>query len=332
MERREFLQKTTAVSALGLTAGLPTEGRTDVRPSFSSAAQAVAGQSRPETHTFKMKYAPHFGMFEASAGEDLLDQLRFMHDVGFTAFEDNGLMKRPVEVQQQIGDLLAKLGMTMGVFVIDAGDNWKVSYATGKAEFREPFLKACREAVDVARRVNATWMTVVPGFFERTLPIGIQTGHVIDLLKAGADILAPHKLTMVLEPLSDNPDLFLRFSDQTYMICRAVGSPACKILFDMYHMQRNEGRLIDHMDWAWDEIAYFQIGDVPGRKEPGTGEMNYRNLFKHIYERSRAEGREYILGMEHGNAVPGKDGDMKLIEAYVEADGFDTGSAGGGAR
>ncbi len=86
-------------------------------------------------------------MFKAHAGEDLLDQLRFMADAGFTAFEDNGLMKRPVAVQEAIGKTLAQLNMTMGVFVIDAGDNWKVSYATGKPEFKEPFLKACRDAV-----------------------------------------------------------------------------------------------------------------------------------------------------------------------------------------
>jgi hypothetical protein len=87
-------------------------------------------------------------------------------------------------------------------------------------------------------------MTVVPGYFARELPLGIQTGHVLDALRAGADILAPHNLTMVLEPLSDNPDLFLRTSDQGYAACRAVNSPACKILFDMYHMQKNEGHMI----------------------------------------------------------------------------------------
>jgi hydroxypyruvate isomerase len=165
-------------------------------------------------------------------------------------------------------------------------------------------------------------MTVVPGYFERELPIGIQTGNVIDALKKGADILAPHNLTMVLEPLSDNPDLFLRTSDQSYMVCRAVGSPACKILFDMYHMQRNEGRMIEHMDWAWEEIAYFQIGDVPGRKEPGTGEMNYRNIFAHIAKKAAQSNRDYVLGMEHGNAQPGADGELKLIDAYVAADQF----------
>ncbi len=308
MDRREFLT-TTVAAATTLGAARAT----------GASAQTVAPATK---HAFKLKYAPHIGMFENSASKNPLDQIRFMADAGFLGFEDNGMMKRPVAEQQQIGDLLAKRGMTMGVFVIEGGDNWKVSLATGKPEFLDVFVKTCREAVDVAKRVNAKWMTVVPGYFERNLPIGIQTGNVIDALKKGAEILAPHGLTMVLEPLSDNPDLFLRTSDQTYMICRAVGSPACKILFDMYHMQRNEGRIIEHMDWAWDEIAYFQIGDVPGRKEPGTGEMNYRNIFAHIAAKAKEASRDFVMGMEHGNAHPGAEGERKLIDAYVAADDF----------
>jgi hydroxypyruvate isomerase len=225
-------------------------------------------------------------------------------------------MARPVEMQQRIGDTLAQRGMTMGVFVIDGGDNWKISLTSGLPEFRERFLDTCRAAITVAKRVNARWATVVPGYFERKLPLGIQTGHVIDALRAGAAILEPHDLTMVLEPLSDNPDLFLRTSDQAFAICRAVNSPSCKILYDMYHMQRNEGDLIQHIDHAWSEIAYFQIGDNPGRKEPGTGEMNYRNLFRHIHDR----GYTGVFGMEHGNSQPGKAGERAVIDAYVAAD------------
>ena len=86
----------------------------------------------------------------------------------------------------------------------------------------------------------------------------------------------------------------------------------------MYHMQKNEGNIINNIDKAWDEIAYFQIGDNPGRKEPTTGEMNYKNIFKHIH----AKGYKGVLGMEHGNSEPGKEGEMKLIKAYRESDGF----------
>jgi hydroxypyruvate isomerase len=141
---------------------------------------------------------------------------------------------------------------------------------------------------------------------------------VIEALKRGAEILEPHKIVMVLEPLSDTPDLFLRTSDQTYEICKAVNSPSCKILFDIYHMQRNEGNLINNIDIAYDEIAYYQIGDNPGRNEPTTGEINYKNIFKYLYKK----GYKGILGMEHGKSLAGKDGEIALIKAYRDSDNF----------
>ena len=192
------------------------------------------------------------------------------------------------------------------------------TFAAGKQEYTDIFLDGCRRAVDVAKRVNAKWMTVVPGAFQRNLPIGIQDGNVIDTLRRGAEILEPHGLVMVLEPLSDSPDLYLRTSDQAYMICKAVNSPSCKILYDIYHMQKNEGNLITNMQYTWDEIAYIQVGDNPGRNEPTTGEINYNNVFKHIHEK----GYTGIIGMEHGNSRPGKEGETAVIEAYASVDQF----------
>ena len=97
-----------------------------------------------------------------------------------------------------------------------------------------------------------------------------------------------------------------------------MGSPSCKILDDIYHQQIQDGDLIPNMDRAWEEIAYFQVGDNPGRKEPTTGEINYLNVFKHIHEK----GFEGIVGMEHGNSIPGKEGEEALIKAYVKVDQF----------
>jgi hydroxypyruvate isomerase len=270
-------------------------------------------------NSFKLKYAPHFGMFANSAGKDEIDQLKFMVDNGFMALEDNGMMSRQKELQTKIGETMVKLGMTMGVFVVDF-DGWPphTTLTSGKKEWRDKFLKTCKDAVEVAKRVNAKWMTVVPGNFDRSLPLGIQTGNVIESLRQASAIFEPHGLVMVLEPLSDNADLFMRYSDQTYALCKAVNSPSCKILFDMWHLQRNEGRLTYNMDLCWDEIAYFQIGDEPARCEPTTGEVNYKNLFKHIHEK----GFKGVLGMEHGNFYKGKEGEMKLIDAYVQCDNF----------
>ena len=298
MDRRHFAQL--------LGAGFLTTGLTQ-------SAQAKSPAQAP----FALKYAPHFGMFQQHAGKDEIDQLKFMYDMGFRALEDNDMMGRSVETQVKIGETLARLGMDMGVFVIKFDGFFDKSHmTTGDKAWTDMFLQACHKAVETAKRVNAKWATVVPGNFSRQLPIGIQTGNVIEVLKRGAEILEPHRLTMVLEPLSDNPDLFLRYSDQTYSICKGVGSPSCKILFDIYHMQRNEGNLIANMNRCWDEIAYIQIGDNPGRKEPGTGEVNYQNIFKHV----KTKGYQGVLGMEHGNFYPGKEGELKLIEAYRKAD------------
>ncbi len=291
--------------------------------SVFAAASAVSAKDNKEyipgaETPFHLNYAIHDGMFKNSAGKNFIDQIKFAYDNGFRAMEDNGMTGRPENEQTKIGDAMAKLGMMMGVFVVDKGGNGANTLAAGKQEYVDIFLKGCRQAAEVAKRVNAKWVTVVPGDFARRLPIGIQTGNVIEGLKKGAAILEPANLIMVLEPLSDTPDLFLRTIDQAYMICKAVNSPSCKILFDMYHIQRNEGNIINNIDAAWDEIAYFQIGDNPGRNEPTTGEMNYKNIFRHIY----SKGYKGVLGMEHGNSIPGKEGEQALIKAYRESDSF----------
>ena len=299
--------KTVSAGAMAVTASASA---------IAGVAASGASASKEKAKTFKLNYAPHFGMFENHAGKDLLDQLSFMADQGFRSLEDNRMMSRTPEMQEQIGKQLDKLGMTMGVFVVDKGGNGANSLAAGNEDYVNIFLDGCRRAVDVAKRVNAKWMTVVPGNYERKIPVGIQTANVIEALRRGAEILEPHGLVMVLEPLSDTPDLFLRYSDQTYLICKGVKSPACKILYDIYHMQKNEGHLIVNMDLTWDEIAYLQIGDNPGRKEPTTGEIHYKTVFKHIHEK----GFKGVLGMEHGNFAKGKEGELAVIKAYRECD------------
>lgn len=302
MERRKFVKNSLlGAGAIGLTG--TTQGFT---PSVA------------RDETFNLNYAPHQGMFRNHAGNDFVDQIKYMADRGFRGIEDNGMMGRSTSEQERIGKELARQGMTMGVFVIDKGGNGANTFAAGKQEHTDIFLEACHKAVDVAKRVNAKWMTVVPGDFARWLPQDIQTANVIETLKRAAEIFEPHGLVMVLEALSDTPDLFLRTTPQAYVICKGVDSPSCKILYDAYHMQKNEGNLIVNIDWAWDEIVYVQVGDNPGRKEPYTGEVNYQNVFKHLYDK----GYDGIVGMEHGLSQGGKEGEEKLIAAYRKADDF----------
>ena len=300
MKRREFLLATGAAAAAAVT------------------MRTSRAQQKPAP--FKLKYAPHFGMFRHSAGKDPVDQLKFAADQGFTAWEDNGMKRRPVAEQERIARAMEKLGMTMGVFVATATFK-EVTFAGDDQAAREAVLKDIRDSVEVAKRVRAKWMTVVPGLYHPKLAWDYQTANCIELLRRCAEILEPHGLVMVLEPLNhhtNHPGTFLYKSPQAFMICRAVDSPSCKILFDIYHQQITEGNLIPNIDRCWSEIGYFQVGDNPGRKEPGTGEINYRNVFRFIHER----GYQGIVGMEHGNSKKGEEGERAVIAAYRNADAF----------
>ncbi|SMP05904.1 hydroxypyruvate isomerase [Muriicola jejuensis] len=279
---------------------------------------SVFGRSRDLSDTFQLNYAPHIGMFRESAGEDPLDQLHFMADEGFRAFEDNGMADRPLAEQNAMARVMIERGLQMGVFVAHKIYWNSPNLASGDPDKREEFLSQIRNSVEVAKRVGARWMTVVPGHKDLTLNMGYQTAHVVETLKRASEILEPHELTMVLEPLNfrNHPGLFLTESPQAYEICKAVDSPSCKILFDIYHQQIQEGNLIPNIDACWDEIAYFQIGDNPGRKEPTTGEINYPNVLEFIHRK----GFKGILGMEHGNSKPGVAGERAVIEAYKTVD------------
>lgn len=271
-------------------------------------------------HTFQLAYAPHLGMFKHLAGDDPIDQLNFMADQGFTAFEDNGMKGRELSMQKKMAETMEKRGIRMGVFVAHTIYWQKPNLASGDQKLREEFLQEIRESVAVAKRVNAKWMTVVPGHVDLRQDMDYQTAHVVETLRQASAILEPHDLVMVLEPLNfrDHPGLFLTKMAQAYQVCRAVNSPACKILCDIYHQQITEGNLIPNIDASWDEIAYFQVGDNPGRKEPTSGEINYLNVFKHLHKK----GFDGIIGMEHGNSLPGKAGDQRVIDAYKEVDQF----------
>ena len=282
----------------------------------ANGATAEPQQKPPER--FRMKFAPHDGMFRHSAGEDIVDQIHFAADQGFTAWEDNDLAARPVEEQIRIGAALNARNMEMGVYV--AGmivDFWRQQPVLSGADdnHRQAFLKLIAEQVETAKRVNAKWTTVVPGFLDPRLPIGFQMANIVDLLKRACDIYAPSGLVMVLEPLNtktDHPGVFLTSVAQAFEICSAIDRPECKILFDIYHEQIESGNLIPTIDLAWEQIAYFQMADTPGRKEPGTGEINYHRVLSHIL----AKGYTGIVGMEHGTARLGEAGELATLESY----------------
>ena len=282
----------------------------------TGAAGSASAQSAPR---FSLGYAPHEGSFRSRGGR--LEQIAYAADQGFTAWEDNEAAGRPVEEQTAMARALRQRGMTMGVFVAGMPRWGEMRPLLGGNEDadRERFLADIRASVDVARRLDAKWMTVVPGFMDRKLPVEIQTGRVVDTMRRAAEIMEPHGLVMVMEPLNtltDHPGVFLQTVPQGFAVAKAVNSPAVKVLADLYHEQIQAGNLIRTLETCWDEIGYIQFGDNPGRKEPGTGEINYRNVVRWL----RAWNFAGVIGMEHGNSVEGRTGEDRLIAAYREID------------
>jgi len=268
---------------------------------------------------FSLRYAPHEGSFASRGG--LIEQVAYAADQGFRAWEDNTAPSRSRDEQSALARALQSRDMTMGVFVASM-PRWSefrpVLGGDDEAD-RTAFLADIRASIDVARRLNARWMTVVPGFVDRRTPTEIQTARMIDLMRRAADIVEPHGLVLVMEPLNtlvDHPGVFLRTVAQAFAIARAVDSPAVKILADLYHEQIQAGNLIRSLASCWSEIAYLQFGDNPGRKEPGTGEIHYRNIVRWLRDRAFTG----VVGMEHGNATEGEAGEARLIAAYQDID------------
>ena len=307
MKRRNFIRNAAfgSIAATGLTAGL----------SASASTQQTSNSAK-----FKLKYAPGLGTFNEMAGNDPIDQIKFMNDQGFRAIFDNGLMHKDAALQDKIANELAHHGMDLGPFVLYADFGVK-SFVTQDPEIKDMLRKKMQEGLDCAKRTGAKTALVVPGRYADNLEWDYQTANVIDNLRMCCDIVEPEGLTLVLEPLNawtDHPGLFLTKIPQTHMICQAVNRPSCKLVNDLYHQQITEGNLIPNIDLAWESIAAFHIGDNPGRKEPGTGEINFVNVFKHIHNK----GYDGVLCCEHGRSIPGKEGEQAFIDAYRKADSF----------
>lgn len=303
MERRKFITRSSAGLAAFVLGGDPK----------------IKGAPKPAVKPFKLKYAPYIGQFKLHAGDDPLDQIRFMAGEGFRAVFDNGIMNRSPSLQESIAVEAARLKMTLGPFVLYA-DFAQKSFVTRDPEVRNMLTARMKQGVEAAKRIGCRWALVVPGRLDESLAWEYQTANVIDNLKFCLDICAPAGLILVLEPLNprDHPGLFLTRIPHAAQICRALSNPCCKILDDLYHQQISEGNLIPNIDMAWDEIASFHVGDNPGRKEPGTGEINFRSIFRHLHGR----GYDGVVCLEHGQSLPGKAGERAVIDAYRAADAF----------
>ena len=267
---------------------------------------------------FNMKFSPDFRLFAPAVGDDPLDQIIWAYDQGFRAVENTMLKQRSTDQQEAISRQVHKLGMEFGQFVGTVTFS-EITFAGQDQSLREAVIKDARQSVEIAKRMDTSIVHNVLGLSHPKLPMDFQMANAIDLTKRLVDIYEREGITMIIEPMNhkiDHPGMFLHTVPQAYSLVKSVGSDHLKILYDIYHVQIQEGNLLPTLEYAWDQVGYFQIGDTPGRNEPGTGEINYKNVLQFIHDK----GYRGFLGLEHGHSQPGKEGVEKTVKAYRMVD------------
>jgi hydroxypyruvate isomerase len=190
------------------------------------------------------------------------------------------------------------------------------------------FLKSVEDSLAAARRIGCRRLVV----HVQQVPMGSGPSRLHDLarepvlkaqrrnigaaLKRAAPLAEAAGVVLMLEPLNilvDHAGYCLSCSDDGAEVLRDVGSPMVKLLFDIYHMQIGEGNLVANLTVNVDLLAHLHVADVPGRHEPGTGEINFPNVLAAV----RAAGYEGCVGMEMsptGDPVAAVRSTARMIE------------------
>lgn len=268
--------------------------------------------------TWNMRFAPHIGlysletpMFIHSVGSlDPVAHIDFIASLGFAGVEDNALLLRDDVSQAQIGQALGKHGLEMGCFAFDP-EHWVEPLWTRHDDATRAHLKAeLARAGTAAKRVDGRFVTVLSGR-DPLMPLAMQLQGMIENLRRLADDAHALGIILLIEPLShwDYPGMLINDFHDAYAVVKAVNHPAVRLMFDVFHVQAVNGNLLRNLDLTYDVVAMVQIADSPLRSEPGSGEINFVNVLKHL----QAKGYTGLVELEHGISEPGVAGEEAAL-------------------
>lgn len=214
-------------------------------------------------------------------------RLEYVKDMGFSAFEFWGRQGKDMNIT-----LALKLALRLQVSAMVGNASSLVDPAQ-----RQQALGEIRRAASLAVDLSCANLIVTSGPAMPGVPRDEQRAHMVDVLREAAVTAADADLCLVLEPLNqfDHPGVYLSSSDEGFAIVREVASPHVRLCFDVYHQQISEGNLTARIVDNLDLIGHIHVADVPGRHEPGTGEINYEHIFGVLRER----GYRGYVGLEY---------------------------------
>ena len=225
------------------------------------------------------------------------DRIRKIADQGLKAFSFWGIGGKDAAAMERAQK---ETGLKCGSITGNGKTGWNTGLTKTGAE--EAFLQDFKDHIEVAKRFNVKNLICFLGATQKDIPLEVQHRQFIDGLKKAGDIAAKNDVYFCLEPLNvvESPQMSVLSAKHGFKIVEEVNHPHVKLDFDMYHLQLSEGNIINNLRQGLQKgwIRFVEVGDVPGRKEPGTGEMNYANIFKVLRELGYAD----FVGMEHGTS------------------------------
>jgi hydroxypyruvate isomerase len=167
---------------------------------------------------------------------------------------------------------------------VDATSGMKLGFADPSGY--DPFIAELKSLIPIVQRLGCGQIILLSGKRIETVAPGVQRAASIETLKSVSEVLSLAGLTAVIEPIDrlENPSIYLDGVTEAFEIVRAVGNPRIKVLYDLYHEQRGLGNLIEKLEKNIDAVGLIHVADVPGRHEPGTGEVNYRGIYRRLAE------------------------------------------------
>ncbi len=331
MDRRDFISAMARAGA-GFAA-LSVAGCASAGASDKNAAK-----SSSQARKFKMKFAPRSGLFRNVArGGGELGRMRWLKEHGFTALEGAFFIQpmvkyssKDIDKQLSIGEFAAQVGLEMGGCSamnekdspLMSGECFKFSDGKtirGRSAIRDLLIEQMEATFAVLRRLGSRAFIIGAGTKDANLPPEKQYENVVENMRFCATHCARNGFTALIEPLNlkSHPNIYFDNATLGAKVAEDVGSPNCKILFDIFHEHMQTGTLKSLEDEkVWRQIGAFHFSDSPSRKEPFTGEIDYRWLMA-LLKRKKWDG---IIGLEHGQSVKGKEGDLKVLEAYRKLD------------
>lgn len=302
LDRRSFCG-----ASLALAAAAPLPQRTRAEPPITPTD---AEDPRTLGATKHLRYAVNIEMWSFGT-DDPAERIARAADLGFTG----------VEMWPWRGKDVAKLARVAREHQVEIVQftGWGFTPGLNDLANHERFLAEIEASCETAALLGTRKILVVAGNDRRGVSKDEMHQAVIDGLKRAVPLAEKHGVTLILEPMNvrvDHPGHCLHGSPDALRIVSAVGSPRVKLCWDLYHMQISEGDLCGRLKEGFEHVAYLQIADHPGRRDPGTGEVNFRRVLEEAW---RLGYRDWV-GLEF---TP-RDGELEAARRVAAIDRFGT--------